>query len=411
VDTIVIGAGLAGLAAVERLADAGATVTLLEARDRVGGRVWTERGADLPVDLGAEWIGGGGAVHDLLRRSGARLIPAGGAPVRRRLLRRAAAFSDPDRSLTAALDQCCLAPGDAGARVQLVRYVEGFHAADPARVSIRWLAEVERTQPAEASDLRSPDGAGQVVESLAAAIADRCDLRLGRVVRSVVWQPGRVEVRTAADEMFRAAAAITTIPLPLFDPDGDRPAAVRFSPRLEAKHAAARSLHMGPVVKVVLRFRTAFWRERETPRDALFLHAYDQAIPTWWTPADPHAPMLTGWAGGPFADRLATAGDQELTDLATASLAGALALPRPEVVAQLESRHYHDWNRDPFSLGAYTYVGVGGMESHRTLARPVAGTLYFAGEATCGQGYNATMEGALRSGRRAADELLAKRAR
>ena len=324
------------------------------------------------------------------------------------LLRRAAAFSEPDRSLTAALDRCCRNPDDADARAQLLRYVQGFHAADPDRVSIRWLSEVEITQPAEASDLRSPEGAGQAVEALAAAIAGRCDLRLGSVVRSVEWQPGSAEVRTTSGETFRAASVITTIPLPLFDPADDEPAAVRFTPRLDDKLAAAQLLQMGRVVKVVLGFRSAFWRESVAMNDALFFHAADQAIPTWWTPADHRVPFLTGWAGGPFADRLTIVGADELTDVATASLAAALGVPHREVMGQLESRHFHDWSGDPFSRGAYTYVGVGGTGAHETLAHPVAGTLFFAGEATCGNGYNATMEGAVRSGRRAAAELLAR---
>ena len=89
------------------------------------------------------------------------------------------------------------------------------------------------------------------------------------------------------------------------------------------------------------------------------------------------------------------------------SLAHALGLSPRDVGARLEYHHHHDWGSDPFTRGGYTYVKVGGVGAHRTLAEPVAGTLYFAGEATCGEGLNATMEGAVRSGRRAADELLA----
>ena len=87
------------------------------------------------------------------------------------------------------------------------------------------------------------------------------------------------------------------------------------------------------------------------------------------------------------------------------SLADSLGLGHVEVMRQLEGFHHHDWNGDPFSMGAYTWVTAGGLDAHRTLAAPVAKTLYFAGEATCGAGYNATMEGAIMSGRRAAGEV------
>jgi monoamine oxidase len=425
-DSIVIGAGLAGLAAAARLADAGVAVTLLEARDRLGGRVWTEPGPDgRAIDLAAEWIGADGEVHELLRGAGVRMVHAEGRQVRRAdgrwqdlgeparsargLIRRAGVLGGPDRSLHVALDECCSGPEDTASRAHLLRYVEGFHAADPSRVSIRWLTQVETTQPAEASDVRSPDGAGKAVEVLAASLAGRCDLRLGTAVRSVQWRPGRVEIRTAEGHTLTAASAIITVPLPLLDPPSDETAAVRFAPRLDAKLAAAGLLQMGPVVKLTLGFRKAFWRDIEALHDTLFVHAYEQSIPTWWTAVDPSALMLTGWAGGPYASRLATADQLELVDLAVTSLAEAFGMPRRDVAAQLESRHFHDWSADPFARGAYSYVAVGGTDAHRTLAAPVDHTLYFAGEATCGEGFNATMEGAVRSGRRAAEQLTERR--
>jgi monoamine oxidase len=165
---------------------------------------------------------------------------------------------------------------------------------------------------------------------------------------------------------------------------------------------------MGPVLKLVLAFDRPFWHEIAGLEDVEFIHAYDRAVPTWWTPPDPAATMLTGWAGGPYAARLSGMAEGELSDLAVKSLADAFGVPAKDVSSRLAACHVHDWSADPLARGAYTYVGVGGSEAHRTLAAPVADTLYFAGEATCGGGYNATMEGALRSGRRAAAELLAR---
>jgi monoamine oxidase len=125
----------------------------------------------------------------------------------------------------------------------------------------------------------------------------------------------------------------------------------------------------------------------------------------WWTALDPEAPLITGWAGGPRSARL-PAEPGALVEAAVASLAAALDLPRGEVAGRLETHYHHAWNADPWSRGAYSYVLAGGTAAHRTLARPVAGTLFLAGEATCGEGSNATMEGALQSGRRAARAVL-----
>jgi monoamine oxidase len=426
VDVVVIGGGLAGLAAAERLADARTAVTLLEARDRLGGRVHTElsAGQGVPIELGAEWLGAKGELHDLIAGAGVHLVEAEGRQVARldgtwrdlsdlhatarRLIQRAERLGGVDRSLSAALLECCNEADLAEPRRHLIRYVEGFHAADPDLLSVRWLAEVERTQPAEASDLRAVEGTGLAVAVLRKSLEGRCDVHLGTPVRSVSWRPGAVDVRTAAGSSFRASAAVITVPMPLLDPSGDEPAALRLTPRLDDKLAAARLLHMGRVVKVVLVFDRRFWHEIGRLKGVEFIHAYDRPVPTWWTPADPAALMLTGWAGGPYAARLSGKGEDELSDLAVESLADALGVPAKGVSSRLAGCHFHDWSADPFARGAYTYVGVGGSDAHRTLAAPVAGTLYFAGEATCGGGYNATMEGALRSGRRAAAEVLGK---
>jgi monoamine oxidase len=217
-----------------------------------------------------------------------------------------------------------------------------------------------------------------------------------------------VDLAIATGPSLTASAAIITVPLPLLDPPAEEPAALRISPRLDDKLDAARLLRMGPVVKAVLTFGRPFWREIAELEDVQFVHSFDQALPTWWMPPDPEIPMLTGWAGGPFAAGLAGKSSEAVRDAAVRSLADGLGLAVTEVSSRLEACTFHDWAADPLSRGAYTYVGVGGAEAHRTLAAPVADTLFFAGEATCGDGHNATMEGALRSGRRAAAELLAR---
>lgn len=419
-DVIVIGAGLAGLAAAAELGREGRSVTVLEGRQRVGGRVWTldDAGPDAPIELGAEWLADSGLLHRLLTGCRSRLTRARGTRWRRSnrgwdslsdlaedLVARIRALKGPDRSLRRALEECCGGSALEEARSLLLSYVQGFHAADPDRLSARWLALVEETQPAEASELRSLDGVGRATEALRLEVERHCELRLGAAVREVSWRKGAVEIRTAAGETRRAARAVVTVPLPLLQGTAG-PAALRFTPTLPEKQEAVRLLETGPIVKLVLRFREPFWLDVGPLDDLLFLHAFQQPLPTWWTYREARVPLLTGWAGGPQAAPLRGQNRDSLLSLAVGSLAVGLDLPRPEVERRLEAHYYHDWNEDPFSLGGYSYVGVGGLEAHRTLAAPVAETLYFAGEATCGEGLNATMEGALRSGRRAAAEVL-----
>jgi len=117
------------------------------------------------------------------------------------------------------------------------------------------------------------------------------------------------------------------------------------------------------------------------------------------------APLLNAWLGGPDAARLSEESDSEIIRTALASLASVFGGRSHVNKLQLEAAHVHNWQRDPFSRGAYSYVSVGNNEARRTLAAPLQETLFFAGEATDTEGEAATVTGALQSGARAAREL------
>ena len=207
---IVVGAGLAGLSAAGALLDGGCAVTVLEARDRIGGRVCPAgTTAGVPIELGPEWLSADGELHDLFEGAGARLVPSEGARWRRRagrwenqddlaernakLVERIRRLPGPDRSLADALAECCAEASDDD-RTRLLGYVQGFHAADPGTLSARWLGEVEAKQPADDSDLRSLDGTAPVLSALATGPVKEA-IRLGTEVVGLGWRSGRVELR------------------------------------------------------------------------------------------------------------------------------------------------------------------------------------------------------------------------
>ena len=431
---IVIGAGLAGLSAAQRLAAEGVEVTVVEGRDRIGGRVCTKRDAEgaLPAELGAEWLDPGSSVPDLVRAKGGTVRDSEGSFLVRtaaglepmdegpddRLMRSLTSLAGDDWPLVEALKECCSGEVFRDARASLVDYVEGFHAADPVALSVRWLREVERSQPADASSARAVDGLDQAVEALCPAPGSGCEVRLSTVVREVHWRRGRVSLRVSAagadtggraGETLEGEAAVVTLPLSILQAPPGHPSAVSFLPALPAKGTALESLSMGDVVKLVLDFDEPFWSGVAGTEEMLFLHDRSQKFPTWWTTRPVESPRLTAWVGGPQTRRLGDARGEALLDAALDSLAGALAIPRATVQGALRAWHHHEWRDDPFSLGAYSWVRAGGYDAYRALAAPVEETLYFAGEATCGGGYNASARGAVESGRRAADELLAHR--
>jgi monoamine oxidase len=189
--------------------------------------------------------------------------------------------------------------------------------------------------------------------------------------------------------------------------------AVRFDPILpQSKRDALAQIVMGPVAKLVLRFRSAFWERINGERfiDGAFFHRPEAAFPTFWTMLPFRAPLLCAWAGGPKADALAQRDEATLTAIALDDLRilfGSEADPHGE----LEAAYSHDWQRDEFSRGAYSYVAVGGKDARAQLAAPVDDIVFFAGEATAVASEAGTVAGALQSGERAANEALAALAR
>ena len=136
-----------------------------------------------------------------------------------------------------------------------------------------------------------------------------------------------------------------------------------------------------------------------------FVQSSDRYVPTWWTTAPVRSPMLTAWAGGHAADRLLSESPASRIDRALASLASIFKMQRSVIDDLLSTTHLHDWQAAPFSRGAYSYAAVGGTRAHKELGKPVASTLFFAGEATNDE-ETGTVSGAITSGKRAAAEFL-----
>ena len=160
-------------------------------------------------------------------------------------------------------------------------------------------------------------------------------------------------------------------------------------------------------MKVVLRFGRAFWEELDDGRycNGSFFHAYGAFFPTFWTTLPARTPLLTAWVGGPKAARLSGSSEEEIVQCALTSL-DAVFGKRAKARAHLQGAYVHDWQSDPFSRGAYSYVVAGGLNARTLLARPVQSTLFFAGEAADVGGQAGTVAGAIQAGARAAKQVL-----
>ena len=363
-----------------------------------------------PIELGAEFIHGrpdvtlrllkraGVAPIDSVRKSryadGGKLVPINAFAEAQRAVRGAVVHKDV--SFATFLSRRRM---HARTRTFAQLMVQGFDAADPARVSARSIVEEWGSGTSMgASQPRPAGGYGPLLEGLAAeALGDGARLRLEAIVREIRWKPGTVEIEgdfLGKRFVERARHAIVTLPLGVL-----QAGAVRFRPALRDKRAPLGQLGSGPVIKAALRFEHSFWEER-SPGTAFF-HAPRAAFPTFWTPLPARVPLLIAWAGGPKAERLAHLSEERLIEQA---LRGARAVfgRIPALAAAL----VHDWRRDPFACGAYSYLRVSGEGARERLAEPMASTLFFAGEATDTGGEMGTVAGALQSGVRAARQLL-----
>jgi monoamine oxidase len=440
-DVLIIGAGAAGLAAASALSQAGLGISILEARGRIGGRIHTlhDRGLPLPVELGAEFIHGKPEEVWQIARAAALTVYEVTASFWYAHNGRIERNSDFDSELEEVFTQMSgrgpadqsfrefvegLGAGELTAeqKAAAISFVEGFHAARTEKISLKSLVKAEQTEQAIEGDkqFRILNGYDSVVEWLRAGLDPKqARLHLNTIVKAVRWSKGKVEVIGESSTgqplaPFTARRAVITLPLGVLKAPPDRAGGVRFTPELSDKQAAISRLEVGQVVKIVMHFKEPFWENDEltgkTGDESLselgFIVSRDVWMPTWWSARPVHAPILTGWAGGPAAERLSEESGKSVIDHALDSLARLLAIERSKIEPLLEGFHTHDWHRDPFSQGAYSYVGVGGLDGPGRLARPVADTLYFAGEATYTEGETGTVHAAIASGRRAAREVL-----
>ncbi len=235
---------------------------------------------------------------------------------------------------------------------------------------------------------------------------------MNATVRAISWRRGDVAVE-AADRngsvvTLRARAAIVTLPVGVLR-DGIGGSRVAFDPELPAaKRAALDRIEMGHVVRVALGFRRPFWEQLRDGRyrDAAFFRGAGKPFMAYWTQMPVRSRSIVAWAGAPGAAALRGMAESKIIDRALEGF-GALLDAAAVARTQFESGVVHDWGADPFSCGAYSYATVGGENARKALAIPVDDVLFFAGEATSFDGQGGTVSGALETGERAAEEVVA----
>lgn len=413
---LIIGAGMAGLSAGYHLSQAGESPAILEARDRIGGRVYTNRTfCDIPVEFGAEFVHGDSVptwehiramnlqtlhwkkdIDSMVRMENGDWLTMAMAR---------GSYLDFDLTRTWHLPDTPVADGDesfadylrrVGFSDEQLQYVRRSYAnavADiPEVLSAAESVETLLATRANGGDYRILDGYDRLVTELARGL----DIQLHTIVTHIAWREQGVTVTTQSGESFHADRAIITLPLGVL-----QSGTITFDPPLpQSKLDAMAKLRMGPVLKLIYRFDEPIMDD-----DSIMAVYSNLNPPMWWSPSFGHKTdehIWTAFVSGDWARDLLAMGADATLRQGLHSL--QMELDRPDLTPV--ASHLVNWPADPFAYGGYSVALVGGAGARAQLAQPTP-PLFWAGEATAPNASAATVHGAYISGKRAAQEVRA----
>jgi monoamine oxidase len=421
-DVIIVGSGAAGLMAAWELVQTGKRTAVVEAKDHVGGRANTiyDSNFELPVELGAEFVHGDLELTKmLLKKAGAEQYEIkgdiwqndnGSLDEQKDFIEDYSALNSKfkelreDISVADFIHEFLRGDEFKETRFSLKNYVEGYYAADTHKASTFSLREELINSDDE--QYRIEGGYIKLIDYLYQQCKQQgVQFFLSQPVTEIEWKTTNVTV-VSGQQRLTAKVALITVPIGVLQSQS-----ISFSPAIPQVINAASKLGFGPVVKTLLQFDEPFWKNKEFTRGKDLDHVnfiFSRAIiPTWWTYHPKDVGMLTGWSGGPNADKIKDLGSEEIMLNALQSLGKIFSIDRDTLQRKLKGWHVANWVKDPYSLGGYSYEVVNGSKLKQVLRQSVEHTIYFAGEGLFDGPEIGTVEAALKTGRDTAHQVIA----
>jgi len=412
-DVIIVGAGAAGLSAARILINSGKSVCILEARDRIGGRIHTicGEGFSVPVEAGAEFMHGELPLTKALTKEANVSYRSGSGrtwTVENNQLTEGDLFHEDwgilmdcmnklDRDMTIGdfLRTYFCDPKYDSLTDAVKSFVQGYDAADAEKASAFALREEWNSE--DIKGFRPERGYSQLMDYLLAVIQKRGgEVKLSTVVSKIIWKPQHVVLVTDKNEKFESHTVLITAPVAIL-----KRHAIVFEPSLLKHEEALQFLEVGGVIKFLVEFKDRIWERKDSSMyrqmpglNFLFSDAF---VPTWWTQTPAGVPLLTGWLAGPVIQNIQQ-DDATLLNNAFKSLAYLFGCTVEQLSNEVRAAKVINWAVDSYAFGAYGYKTLKTASALKIFSEPVENTLYFAGEALYDGTEMGTVEAALASG-------------
>ncbi len=417
---LIIGAGAAGLMAARELSKAGKKVIILEARDRIGGRIWPvdNVGFDAVIQAGAEFVHGKAPVTKaLMKEAGMTITPSEGGmwnlrdgeltqsdqevPNHELLLEKLKDLKE-DITVDQFLTEYFADEKYDALRNSVSKMVEGYDAADPKKISTfavrdEWLSTHSLEQ------YRVDEGYNTLLNFFEKELRENnVEVIFKTKVKTIDISTGKVIVTSGDGSQYEAEKVIVTVALPLIKN-------LEFIPALPQKVKAAENIGFGGVIKIPLQFSERWWlKARGKDSSKMLFMLSNEVVGTWWTRYPDEAPFITGWMAGPKTELFKSKSEEEILSEALNSLSNIFEISVEDLRKKLVAYKVVNWPADPLALGAYSYSTPETKAARTELLKPENNILFFAGEALYEGKDAGTVEGALASGKETAERILNK---